>query len=499
MQKSLISLSIALSVVLFTSSCGDSSTTEYSLDSNLSTDTTKSKINNETIDSKDSNLEEEQSISESSNEAITGTGYYVDSAVDGVSYICGLSSGTTDEDGKFIFEEGKDCSFSVAGVTLRTTKAKDLRDGQKIVEDSFEVARFLQSIDNDGNPDNGIQINSETIDAVLKALEENDSKAKLPTDTKLEAVITSVENDVELFKGRVKTEEEVKSHLNNTKTDITKNILIGKTLYTNDNTLNFNEDGSFTVTDKDGIEDTISYSIDGDLICNEDGCSKLISYSEDSAIFEEDDGDIFTLYYTRAKAKENFNIYTSSSSKISENPTSILELNNSNDEITEYYYDKNGNVVSTCTYSQYSASCESFTELLDTYYDKNGNIVEMYLECDEKEDIELEVEDNLITQENFIAEEDLLEITELLVEPESELNENNISVVDGYVDIDKEAIKECEAFNDLKHTTNQDDIKLIIGYEYNIIEGRDNQFRILIDYISQGDIRHRWVNKDCFY
>jgi len=36
-------------------------------------------------------------------------GYYVDSAISGVSYICGSQSGITENDGKFIFELGKDC------------------------------------------------------------------------------------------------------------------------------------------------------------------------------------------------------------------------------------------------------------------------------------------------------------------------------------------------------------------------------------------------------
>ena len=34
----------------------------------------------------------------------TGTAYYLDSAVEGVSYKCGIKEGTTDKDGAFKFE-----------------------------------------------------------------------------------------------------------------------------------------------------------------------------------------------------------------------------------------------------------------------------------------------------------------------------------------------------------------------------------------------------------
>jgi len=69
------------------------------------------------------------------------------------------------------------------------------------------------------------------------------------------------------------------------------------------------------------------------------------------------------------------------------------------------------------------------------------------------------------------------------------------------------AIKSCEAFNRLhqrmsktRHVRNSGNIRLKKGYKYRIIEyrGDANEVRILIDYISQGNVRHRWVNRDCF-
>lgn len=75
-----------------------------------------------------------------------------------------------------------------------------------------------------------------------------------------------------------------------------------------------------------------------------------------------------------------------------------------------------------------------------------------------------------------------------------------ISVMAGkQLEIEREAIKECEAFNDIKHTKNRNNISLKKGYPYRIIEHREAQIRVLIDYISQGSVRQRWVDSDCFY
>ncbi len=54
------------------------------------------------------------------------TAFYIDEAVAGIAYECGLQQGFTDENGAFTFEDGKDCTFSIGDVVLRTTKASFL-------------------------------------------------------------------------------------------------------------------------------------------------------------------------------------------------------------------------------------------------------------------------------------------------------------------------------------------------------------------------------------
>jgi hypothetical protein len=59
----------------------------------------------------------------------TGTGYYVDSAVIGVDYVCGDQKGKTGAGGEFTFEKGQNCSFTLAGIPLKTVPADNLVDG----------------------------------------------------------------------------------------------------------------------------------------------------------------------------------------------------------------------------------------------------------------------------------------------------------------------------------------------------------------------------------
>ena len=169
---------------------------------------------------------------DSSKEASTGTGYYVDSAVAGVDFLCGTQKGITDTEGKFTFELGQDCHFSVAGIPLRTTKSEALSDGQKVFEDNADVARFLQSIDYDGDVSNGIQIEEGVIAVLRKALEDKTLEAQIPKDEILADVIENISADDEKFKGTMRTKEEVTSHLSETSKSIFKELFAGKTLYT---------------------------------------------------------------------------------------------------------------------------------------------------------------------------------------------------------------------------------------------------------------------------
>lgn len=147
------------------------------------------------------------------------TAYYVDSAVEGVDYICGEFNGTTEADGAFTFDPDKNCTFSLAGAMLETIDKSRLASGKKIVT-SEDVAQVLQTIDGDGDPSNGIQIKD-----ICK------TNLKQAFADKKNLSFTDLQKEARAIKGSLKDMNEVTKHLTETNNGITKELLAGKTLY----------------------------------------------------------------------------------------------------------------------------------------------------------------------------------------------------------------------------------------------------------------------------
>ena len=174
----------------------------------------------------------------SSNTTPIGTAYYKDSGVVGVNYKCGSQSGVTKEEGKFTFEKGADCEFSLADIPLRKIPKSELADNKVIVETDVNVAQLLQSLDVDGNPDNGIQITKEIVEAVKQAVAElkadyniTNPKTIIEDNMTKAILISEVAQQASETKVELKPMDEVIKHLEKTKTEVTKALLAGKTFY----------------------------------------------------------------------------------------------------------------------------------------------------------------------------------------------------------------------------------------------------------------------------
>ena len=119
--------------------------------------------------------------SEGDNQLVTKTGIFLDSAVEGIDYISGTLSGQTDGSGKFEYYEGSDVSFTVGGVSLGTTQGASTLTPVELVEGAnsdtdsvVNIARFLQTLDADGDPSNGITITP----AVSKSLKDSNASVQ---------------------------------------------------------------------------------------------------------------------------------------------------------------------------------------------------------------------------------------------------------------------------------------------------------------------------------
>ena len=152
-----------------------------------------------------------------------GTGYYVDAAVQGVDYVCGSQSGITDVDGKFTFEQNQNCSFKIGNVLLREVNALNLQNGIRVLEDNADTARFLQTLDIDGDASNGIEISDSAKQLNL---------TEIPKD---DALLRSIRDDIKAsdknYQGRVVTVQEVQEHLTQTRNELESNNR--ETQYTN--------------------------------------------------------------------------------------------------------------------------------------------------------------------------------------------------------------------------------------------------------------------------
>lgn len=266
---------------------------------------------------------------DSSASSNTGTGYYVDSAVAGIDYVCGNQSGVTGVDGNFTFEVGKDCTFSLADVVLREVKAENLFNNVKIVENNVTVATLLQSIDVDGDVNNGIQISNELKEALVETFK-TEGIENIPTGSTLDTVVSKLDQNLTDFSGYVRTATEVEDHLQATQTNVVKEMLSGKTFYSAGQstqnqtdiwggTVIFNEDMAevnYTeeyAIDKGTTENFGITSIEGNKIIWFDGTYSIVDdQNKDYILFVDydDNGQIQgqnRLYYSKANADAYIN------------------------------------------------------------------------------------------------------------------------------------------------------------------------------------------------
>jgi len=104
------------------------------------------------------------------------TGIFVDSAVAGIDYVCSSgNSGVTNTLGEFTCEAGDTVSFSLAGNSLGEVSVDDYTSPNYLTplslfngdeEAATNFAQLAQTLDSDGNPSNGIDINQTQAQAI---------------------------------------------------------------------------------------------------------------------------------------------------------------------------------------------------------------------------------------------------------------------------------------------------------------------------------------------
>ena len=117
------------------------------------------------------------------------TGVFRGETVMGLGYVSGTHSGLTDKSGAFTYEAGQGIAFSVGQVAIGLVPtAKTLVTPVDLVAQGtgasnriLNVVRFLLMLDQDGNPNNGIQISAAVTAAAASWAPVDFSTADLPT------------------------------------------------------------------------------------------------------------------------------------------------------------------------------------------------------------------------------------------------------------------------------------------------------------------------------
>lgn len=94
------------------------------------------------------------------------SGIFVDSPVQGLAFVSGNTQGITNAQGDFIYEFGASVAFSIGGIELGTAGGAEIITPVDMVAGATDethpvvvnLIRFLQTLDDDGNPANGIVI-----------------------------------------------------------------------------------------------------------------------------------------------------------------------------------------------------------------------------------------------------------------------------------------------------------------------------------------------------
>jgi formylglycine-generating enzyme required for sulfatase activity len=118
---------------------------------------------------------------------VVKVGSFIDSAVGGLRYESGGQSGETDASGNFNYEDGNTVTFTVGGITVGTATGQSMITPVTLVSGAKDgtnttvtnITRFLMTIDDDHNPNNGITITA----AVQKAAAGKSVNFAVSTDT----------------------------------------------------------------------------------------------------------------------------------------------------------------------------------------------------------------------------------------------------------------------------------------------------------------------------
>lgn len=160
-------IALLLSFLLLLTACGGGDDNKPAATTSTGGNTTTTTSGNNTANS---NTEPATTGSEANGAQSTLlTGQFIDAAVQGLTYSTPSQTGVTNVFGEFQYQAGETVQFSIGGIGFtpvmgaRFITPLDLFNTRDVTDSNVvNLARLLQSLDADGNPDNGINITQAT-------------------------------------------------------------------------------------------------------------------------------------------------------------------------------------------------------------------------------------------------------------------------------------------------------------------------------------------------
>lgn len=127
------------------------------------------------------------------------TGVFVDSAVSGLHYQTPTRSGTTNALGEYDYLPGETVTFSIGGIILGSALGGPVVSPLTLVSGATDatdpvvtnIVRLLMSLDDDGDPSNGIAISATTVTAAT-GLSIDFTSADLAADTGMVSLLAAL-------------------------------------------------------------------------------------------------------------------------------------------------------------------------------------------------------------------------------------------------------------------------------------------------------------------
>ncbi len=152
-------------------------------------------------------------------------GQFLDSAVEGLAFVAGGEAGETNAQGTFTYEKGSSVQFSVGGIVIGAGTAFPIMTPVDLVlmatselDDTVtNIARFLQTIDDDADASNGITITQAVRDSAAgQSIDFEQSASAFGADSNVQMVVSDLTSQTTAGTRSLVSIQDARDHLSAT-------------------------------------------------------------------------------------------------------------------------------------------------------------------------------------------------------------------------------------------------------------------------------------------